>query len=180
MHSQRHDVLFLQDTRWGFAYIHGGSQGRAGGLGGASAQDLLEGGIQRLYLDTSSIDLINIYQFSWTGADPQCIERRAELLSNCDGLLAGLPQRNVVILAGDFNTSLTRTPHCVGLQDFQGTHGRSIGTQHPDATTLVDLLQRRGLLAINTWDKQLGPTYQGGNGHQSRIDFVMVRHKSSD
>ena len=41
MHSQQHDILFLQDTRRGFsgdwsdptfAYIHSGSQGKAGGL----------------------------------------------------------------------------------------------------------------------------------------------------
>ena len=151
--------------------------------GGASAHQT---GLQRrllhvrLYLDTSGVDLINIYQFPWTGSDPQCVLKGGQ--NFCQAFLRGTWSSWQVtsILAGDFNTSLPRTPHCVGLQDFQGTHGRSTGTQHPDATTLADLLQRRGLLAINTWDTQLRPTYQGGPGHQSRIDFVMVRHKSSD
>ena len=63
---------------------------------------------------------------------------------------------------------------------FKADEGRLSGTQHQDAQLLADILPRRGLLAINTWDTSLGPTYQGGQGHLSRIDYVMVRHKTSD
>ena len=202
MHQQQLDLIQLQDTRWGFtgdwtdntfAYIHSGSHDRAGGLltiirkafchpDRLSWREVSPGRLlhARLYLDSTGLDLVNFYQHPWTGSDQQCRDKRSGLLDTLDGLLAGLPQRNVVILAGDFNSSLPRTPHCVGLHDFQGRRGRLSGTQHQDAQLLADILPRRGLLAINTWDTSLGPTYQGGQGHLSRIDYVMVRHKTSD
>ena len=202
MHQQQLDLLQLQDTRWGFtgdwtdssfAYIHSGSQDRAGGLltiirkafcppDRISWREVTPGRLlhARLYLDSTGLDLVNLYQHPWTGSDQQCKDKRSGLLDTLDGLLAGLPQRNVVILAGDFNSSLARTPHCVGLHDFQDRRGRLSGTQHPDSHLLADILLRRGLMAINTWDTSLGPTYRGGLGHQSRIDYVMVRHKTSD
>lgn len=85
-----------------------------------------------------------------------------------------------MVLGGDLNTSLNRIPHCVGLNDFQDTHGRRSGPRHPDSGLLGGLLAQRGLTAINTWDTSLGPTYTGGHSNKSRIDFILVRHKSSD
>ena len=202
LHQQQLDLIQLQDTRWGFtgdwtdntfAYIHSGSQDRAGGLltiirkafcppDRLSWREVTPGRLLhvRLYLESTGLDLVNFYQHPWTGSDQQRQDKRSGLLGALDGLLAGLPQRNVVILAGDFNSSLPRTPHCVGLHDFQGRRGRLSGTQHQDAHLLAGILPRRGLLAINTWDTSLGPTYRGGLGHLSRIDYVMVRHKTSD
>ena len=129
--DQRIDLLLLQDTRWGFtgdwsdntfAYIHSGSQDRAGGLMTIIRKDfcppdktswweVLGGRLlhARLYLDSTGIDLVNLYQRPWTGSDNQCKDKRSGLLNTCDGLLAGLPQRNVVILAGDFNTNLRKS-----------------------------------------------------------------------
>ena len=85
-----------------------------------------------------------------------------------------------MILAGDLNTSLHRIQHCVGLNDFQDAKGRRSGPRHPDSSLLGDLLVQHGLTAINTWDTTLGPTYTGGHSNKSRIDYVLVRHKSSD
>ena len=83
-------------------------------------------------------------------------------------------------MGGDLNTSLPRIPHCVGLNDFQDKKGRRTGPRHPDSGRLGNLLTQHGLTAINTWDTSLGPTYTGGLARQSRIDFILVRHKSSD
>ena len=202
MCSQHLDVLFLQDTRWGFsgdwqdshfAYIHSGSKGKTGGLMAIirknfcpidriSWRETLPGRLLhvRLYLPSSGIDLLNIYQHAWIQHDPLCLQHRGELLHACDQLVAGLPQRNVIILGGDLNTSLPHIPHCVGLQDFQDQKGRKAGPRHPDSGKLGHLLTQHGLTAINTWDPSLGPTYIGGLARQSRIDYIMVRHKSSD
>ena len=202
MRSQHLDVLFLQDTRWGFsgdwqdsqfAYIHSGSTGKTGGLmviirknfcptDRISWRETLPGRLLhvRLYLPSSGIDLLNIYQHAWIQHDPLCLQHRGELLHACDQLVAGLPQRKVVILGGDLNTSLPHIPHCVGLHDFQDQKGRKAGPRHPDSGKLGHLLTQHGLTAINTWDPSLGPTYIGGLARQSRIDYIMVRHKSSD
>ena len=104
----------------------------------------------RLYLPSSGLDLLNIYQHAWTQTDPKCAQHRVDLLQACDQLLAGLPQRNVVIMGGDLNTSLPRIPHCVGLKDFQDKQGRRTGPRHPDSGRLGNLLTQHGLTAINT------------------------------
>ena len=202
MRSQHLDVLFLQDTGWGFsgdwqdtqfAYVHSGSSGKAGGLmviirkgfcniDRISWREIIPGRLLhvRLYLPSSGIDLLNTYQHAWIQNDPKCAQHRGDLLLACDQLLAGLPQRNAVIMGGDLNTSLSRIPHCVGLNDFQDKKGRRTGPRHPDSGRLGTLLTQHGLTAINTWDTSLGPTYIGGLARQSRIDFILVRHKSSD
>ena len=202
MLSQHLDIMILQDTRWGFsgdwsdkhyAYIHSGSTGKTGGmmtiirkgfcdLDRISWRAVVPGRLLhvRLYLPSTGIDIINAYQHAWIQNDPVCLQHRRALLHACKQLVAGLPQRNVVILGGDLNTSLHRTPHCVGLSDFQDDKGRRSGPRHPDSNLLGDLLLQHGLTAINTWDTNLGPTYTGGHSNKSRIDFVLVRHKSSD
>ena len=194
MLSQHLDIMILQDTRWGFsgdwsdnnyAYIHSGSTGKTGGtmtiikkgfcnIDMISWRAVVPGRLLhvRLYLPSSGIDIINAYQDAWIQNDPTCLQHRRELLHACNQLVAGLPQRNVVILGGDLNTSLHRTPHCVGLSDFQDDKGRRSGPRHPDSNLLGDLLLQHGLTAINTWDTKLGPTYTGGHSNKSRIDCL--------
>ena len=152
MRSQHLDVLFLQDTRWGFsgdwqdshfAYVHSGSRGKTGGLmviirksfcpvDRISWRETLPGRLLhvRLYLPSSGIDLLNIYQHAWVQHDPLCLQHRGELLHACDQLLAGLPQRNVVILGGDLNTSLPHIPHC-GAPRLSGPEGKEGWTTAP-------------------------------------------------
>ena len=115
MHQQQLDLIQLQDTRWGFtgdwtdntfAYIHSGSQDRAGGLltiirkafcppDRLSWREVTPGRLlhARLYLDSTGLDLVNFYQHPWTGSDQQCRDKRSGLLDALDGLLAGLPQQ---------------------------------------------------------------------------------------
>ena len=202
MLSQHLDIMLLQDTRWGFsgdwsdnnyAYIHSGSTGKTGGtmiiirkglckLDRISWRAVVPGRLLhvRLYLPSTGIDIISAYQHAWIQHDPNCLQHRQELLQACNQLVAGLPQRNVMVLGGDLNTSLNRIPRCVGLSDFQDTQGRRPGPGHPDSSLLGGLLAQHGLTAINTWDTKLGPTYTGGHSNKSRIDYVLVRHKSSD
>ena len=202
MLSQHLDIMLLQDTRWGFsgdwsdnnyAYIHSGSNGKTGGtmiiirkgfcnLDRISWRAVVPGRLLhvRLYLPSMGIDIISAYQHAWIQNDPACLQHRQELLQACNQLVAGLPQRNVMILGGDLNTSLNRIPRCVGLNDFQDTQGRRSGPRHPDSSLLGGLLVQHGLTATNTWDATLGPTYTGGHSNKSRIDYVLVRHKSSD
>ena len=196
------EVLMIQDTRWGFsgdwmddhfAYIHSGSTAWSGGvltivrrsfcsLERISWRELKEGRVLhvRLYMSSSSIDILNIYQFAWSTQDAQCLSNRNEVWILCDSFLKGSPGRNVTVLAGDWNTGLDQTPHCVGLNDFYMKSGRHRGPRHPDSGVFRDLLQRHGLLAINTWDTMLGPTFLGNRGSASRIDYVLVKHKTSD
>ena len=195
-------ILTIQDTRWGFtgdwmddhfAYIHSGSNGWAGGVltivrrsfcpqERISWREVKKGRILhvRLYMSCTSIDILNVYQHAWSTQDQACLSARSEIWQLCDHALKGLPGRNVVVLAGDWNTGLDHIPHCVGLSDFSMNPGRHRGPRHPDSGKFGDLIRRHGLIALNTWDTTLGPTYLGNRGSASRIDYILVRHKTSD
>ena len=104
---------------------------------------------------------------------------RQQLLTQLQDYLGHLPKRNTLILAGDFNTSLTTMPGYVASATFQWKGGRTQGAQHSDTSDLMQVLQQHGLVALNTWNGTHGPTFVGPQ-HVSRIDFLLTRRQSAD
>ena len=59
-----------------------------------------------------TFDVVNVYQFAWNHSVPVevMISKRDQVWQKLGGLLAQLPKRNILILAGDFNTSASSMP----------------------------------------------------------------------
>ena len=56
---------------------------------------------------------------------------------------------------------------------------RCQGPQHSDSHVFHNILLQHDLIAVNTWQHGLGPTYRFQNKH-SRIDYVICRRHFSD
>ena len=61
----------------------------------------------------SSVDLVNWYQYSVSDAEG-VFDRRLTLLTKLQKCIAGLPQRNSLLLAGDFNCPVMAHPPVSG------------------------------------------------------------------
>ena len=87
-------------------------------------------------MNNYNLDILNLYQYPFNQADPDCGLLRKQFWNELDKQLKMLPRRNCWILGGDFNTSLKHQALCVGLSDFATTVGRCRGSSHPDGSTL--------------------------------------------
>ena len=86
-------------------------------------------------------------------------------LRNC---LAYIPQAHMLLLSGDFNTSLDCSAGHVFSHDPK--YHRAAQT---DRSLLQDLVRDYDLLAVHTQNKYV-PTFIHGN-HRSQIDFALMR-----
>ena len=86
-------------------------------------------------------------------------------------------------MGGDFNCHLPKIPDLVGTEYYVWEHDRVRGAQHNDSHCLQNLVTRLGLVALNTWNPKLGPTFvhraRVGSFH-SRIDFGFMRVTAAD
>ena len=124
-----------------------------------------------------TFDVVNVYQFAWNHTVPVevMISKRDQVWQKLGGLLAQLPKRNILILAGDFNTSATSTPRLVG----RGIAGPD--TVVPDQGAFVALLETHLVVALNTWGKSRHcHTFSLNERVKSQIDFVLTRCRTAD
>ena len=124
-----------------------------------------------------TFDVVNVYQFAWNHSVPVevMISKRDHVWQKLGGLLAQLPKRNILILAGDFNTSASSMPRLVG----RGIAGPE--TVVPDQGAFVALLETHSLVALNTWGKSRHcRTFSLNERVKSQIDFVLTRCRTAD
>ena len=177
------DLVFLQATRWnleqpwssyGYHIVPSASAARdnAGLLTLISSrvcgQDDISwpGRLQLVKCRTKwgTIDLLNFYQFttqSTQGRPPAPFEARRKLWDALEQQIKSAPYRNVLVIGGDFNTSLDRTH----VSSFQ------------DAGILRNLIRDFGLTSLRVHDAS--PTFIGPRG-SSRIGFVFTRRAQAD
>ena len=124
-----------------------------------------------------TFDVVNVYQFAWNHTVPVevMISKRDQVWQKLGGLLAQLPKRNILLLAGDFNTSATSMPRLVG-------RGIAVpDTVVPDQGAFVALLETHSLVALNTWGKSRHcHTFSLNERVKSQIDFVLTRCRTAD
>lgn len=96
-----------------------------------------------------------------------------------DELLTKFPKRNHLIVAGDWNCSLPAIPGQIGTNQFQWQGRQHSGYQHQDMGQFSQIIKQSGLIALNSWDSSLGPTYRRTNA-ASRIDHAFVRATHAD
>ena len=195
---QRLDVIMIQETHWGYTSewvmehyyaLHSGvGAGRAGLLcliskdlcqiHDLSWHEVLPGRLMHFRINgrDRDLDFINIYQHIHVR---DRMEDRCNLWTELQTLLTKLPKRNHLTLMGDWNTSPGTSSTAVGVETFQWKTSRCGGPKHTDAQVFHNILKQFDLVAINTWDSTLGPTYIFGD-QTSRIDFVICRRQHTD
>ena len=132
----------------------------------------------QLQLQQRSIDVIACYQYTQATGPQRKIERQA-WWNALDGLLQGLASRHILCLAGDFNTSSPQCQSHAGPSFFRWDQQLVQGAQHEDQGRFMSLLRAHGLVALNTWDPGLGPTFFH-DGKCSRIDYIITRKNVAD
>ena len=195
---QRLDVLMLQETHWrhtsewtteNYYVLHSGAgSGHAGllcmiskdlcAMHDLSWQEVIPGRLLhfRIHGRDRDLDFINIYQHIHAR---DRMDDRHHLWMALQTLLTRFPKRNHLTILGDWNTSLRKTSAAVGLDTFLWHENRCGGPNHTDSNILHNILQQFDLIAVNTWNSGLGPTYIFGD-QVSRIDFVVCRRCHSD
>ena len=132
----------------------------------------------RLHFRARSLDLFCCYQYvdnrSFTNK-----QHRHFFWNTLQKSLDNIPNRNSLLIVGDFNCSLQQDGHHVGTTHFRWCNAKQTGRQHADAKLFHEILHRFDLTALNSWNASAPPTFC--NGHlASRIDFFITRHADSD
>ena len=196
--NQHVDFITLQETHWPFTSewtqsqfhcLHSGFSSRQAGLLCMVSKRLcqahqiswteIEPGRLihiRIHGTSRSIDFLVIYQHVHSG---DRLIKRQLLLDRLNDVLSKIPQRNMLVLLGDFNTSLLHRSKVVGNGHFMHNGQRCTGTIHSDSHELHDLLRQHSLLALNTWMTDNPATFAHGQV-ASRIDYVCCRQVHAD
>ena len=132
----------------------------------------------RIHFQARSFDLFCCYQY----VDNRSLttkQQRSLFWSTLQQGLDIVPNRNSLLIAGDFNCSLQQDGHHVGTTHFKWCNAKQTGRQHSDAKIFHELLHRFDLTVLNSWNAAAPPTFC--NGYlASRIDFFITRHADSD
>ena len=198
LQNQSIDILLLQETHWRFTRdwptehylaVHSGTTDSKAGLlclvskricntSNLSWCEHVPGRILQLRLHGvhRSIDILNIYQYTCI---PKHMDQRIQIWHQLFSILTILPQRNTLIMAGDFNCSADQRSNAIGYPTFQTPDGRSHGPRHTDAHHWKQLLTQFDLVALNTWNAGDGATYEFCT-HSSRIDYICTRRSHAD
>ena len=122
------------------------------------------------------VDIIGIYQHAWNHSVP-----RAEMLARRDSVwtalaraVAGLPARNQMYVAGDFNATLRSSGSLVGPGVVQSA------TPAVDAETLQHILESWQLIALNTWGPKSSAATFANDAARTQIDFILTRYSGAD
>ena len=196
--QQSIDVIAIQESHWPFTNewqqrdfycFHSGCSSRSGGLltliskrlchsDAISWAEPIPGRLMhiRIHGQNRSIDIVNAYQHVHA---QDRLEDRTTFWTTLQTTLHQIPKRNNLIMLGDWNTSLTRSTTAIGLPTYVQDDRRCQGPQHSDSHVFHNILLQHDLIAVNTWQHGLGPTYRFQNKH-SRIDYVICRPHFSD
>ena len=196
--QQSIDVIAIQESHWPFTNewqqrdfycFHSGCSSRSGGLltliskrlchsDAISWAEPIPGRLMhiRIHGQNRSIDILNAYQHVHA---QDRLEDRTTFWTTLQTTLHHIPKRNNLIMMGDWNTSLTRSTTATGLPTYMHDDRRCLGPQHNDSHIFHNILLQHDLIAVNTWQHDLGPTFRFQDKH-SRIDYVICRRHFSD
>ena len=121
--------------------------------------------------ETVSLDVISVYQFVWrsTISTEANKAQRQKLIDQLAKHLSHLPNRNTLLMAGDFNSPLVSDKRHVGPCTVRGPRLK-LRSVRP----LQNLLEEHQLTALNTWATGKPATHFQGNS-VSQIDFAIGR-----
>ena len=195
------NVIILSETRWSFEsewedkdwyMIHtGSSDDKANGIlflisntictaADIGFASVIPGrlGHLRIHQNQRSIDLLGCYQFADAHSN-QRLQQRQDFWDCLGTTVQNMPNRNMLLIAGDLNCSLPMVHPHVGTAHYSWKTHKHKGPQHKDMDQLGILLQRHHLVALNGWNAQNPPTFINGH-HTLRIDHFLLRHADVD
>eukprot|EP00438_Fugacium_kawagutii_P007324 Skav235718 [mRNA] locus=scaffold280:599859:606755:+ [translate_table: standard] len=193
------DLVMLQETHWSFTQewtikeywcIHSGHSSRRGGLltliskrlcphTQISWVDTIPGHLThiRLHRFPVSYDILNCYQHTCI---PSHRDDRHHFWKTIRSILIHVPDRNLLCIGGDFNTSLTQPMPGIGLGTYlHHDRSRRTGPLHDDADMFMTLITDFHLTVVNSWNATHGPTFCNQDG-SSRIDFILTKTRHTD
>ena len=200
-HQQSIDVALIQETHWrnegsrdfetgpwnvlttgcsakdskaGLAVLVHKRMGRAEML---SARTLIQGRIQhvRIHQGVNSTDIINVYQHVWRSQEDResNLKCRASVWTQLRQVTAHIPQRNTLLIGGDFNCTVRR------LQRHVGSALSPVREAANDQEEFLSYLQDSGLSILNTWNARPAHTCHTGDA-RTQIDFLITRVQHAD
>eukprot|EP00438_Fugacium_kawagutii_P022171 Skav235066 [mRNA] locus=scaffold3466:163:7116:- [translate_table: standard] len=199
-HTSSCDIMLLTETRWTFSnqwhttnwtITHSG-QVADRGAGVAllvhkrvprhhlSWREVQPGRVLHVKLHSKPFDsdFLIVYQHPYQQT-LQRSQQRQQLLHCLDQYLTHLPNRNLFVMGGDFNTGLQMDVPCVGCSSYKHLGRSRVSKPHSDSQDLGTILQNHQLIALNTFDTSSPPTYVQ-HMESSRIDFIMMRANRVD
>ena len=132
----------------------------------------------RLHLPTRPLDILACYQHTFQSTDG-CRQAREHWWTQLDKVLQGIPNRNGLVLLGDFNCALPQSQGITGTSSFTWKNRAVTGKLHADHPRFLNILRNHALVVLNSWSRTLGPTYVHGD-QASRLDFICVRQMWAD
>ena len=150
---------------------------RLGGPEQISVQTHLKGRLMhvRIHQGENSIDIINLYQHVWRSqldkdSNTKCREGVWQKLRQ---VTTKIPQRNTLVVGGDFNCTIRRMRHHIGSAIVEARE------PSPDQEEFLGYLQDHGMTLLNTWHAKPAYTCQTGDS-QTQIDFLLCREQRAD
>ena len=195
--SQDWDVIHLQETHWRhtstwtqrhYYCLHDGCD-KGGGLltlisrkfctmDEVTWHSVVPGRLQhiRIHVKGRNLDLLNCYQHVRNHLNT---ESRNQYWQALNDTLSSIPNRNLLLLSGDLNTSVTKITSSVGVDSFFLDGRRVKGPKASDESTFTALLKQYDLVMVNTRSHLAGPTFTSHLG-SSRIDYICTRRIHAD
>ena len=122
------------------------------------------------------ITMINVYQQARSSESADTYQKRSRMWTRLQDVLSSVPSRRVLLLGGDFNTTLRPAQNLVG----QGVLEPVVVPQ--DQPDFQQLVQQHELCALNTWrQRRCAATFrdystaEGGAGVATQLDYLLVR-----
>ena len=201
LHVQKIHIAVLSETRWTFQatwsdnawhHIHSADPAQRGSgvliliaKSLCSAENLRWNEVVpgrllhvRLLMPARNIDILGCYQYVFS-KDHACKQNRENFWKALDHQLSQMPARNTLAVMGDMNCSLFESHGVCGTTCFRWQDALHQGPAHADGGRFLSILKLHGLVALNTWNSSLGPTFNQ-HGHASRIDYICTRQQFAD
>ena len=129
----------------------------------------------RFPIGNNFVNVICAYQHAWNNKDKAVLDKRAAFWKKLDHCVRKIPNRELLLLGGDFNVQVNPSPPFIG----HGT-GRLSKDRAPDAYDFSQLLETHDLTALNTWGKsgEEANTFVFGE-HRAQLDFIIARRRDA-
>ena len=118
--------------------------------------------------------VLAVYQHVWSPAKTVQANKqdRAAVLKALSRGVRRVPARDTMIIAGDFNSSVSPTPRLVGPRTLAPQEAR------PDEAEFTNFVRAHHLTVLNTWQVSSPHTFVQGDS-RTQIDFLLTKVSSS-